>query len=90
VVPHFMLATTELHRLLPCVCMPMTGMEKIPLKKSLLILIGGRRADMLVIHLNSSAPAAVVLRKFGFTVDNVCARAKALLAGMIDAMPKKA
>jgi transketolase len=27
----------------------------------------------------ASAPAAVVLREYGFTVDNVCARAKALL-----------
>jgi transketolase len=29
----------------------------------------------------ASAPAAVLLREYGFTVDNVCARAKALLAG---------
>jgi transketolase len=28
----------------------------------------------------ASAPAAVVLREYGFTVDNVCSRAKTLLA----------
>jgi transketolase len=27
------------------------------------------------------APTAVVLREYGFTDDNVCARARALLAG---------
>ena len=27
----------------------------------------------------ASAPSEVLLREFGFTVDNVCARAKALL-----------
>ena len=42
----------------------------------------GARGDMLgVEHIGASAPAAVVLRKYGFTVDNVCARAKVLLAG---------
>jgi len=36
--------------------------------------------DMLgVERFGASAPAAVVLREYGFTVDNVCARAKALL-----------
>ena len=42
----------------------------------------GARGDMLVVErFGASAPAAVVLREYGFTVDNVCARAKALLAG---------
>jgi len=42
----------------------------------------GARGDMLVVQrFGASAPAAVVLREYGFTVDNVCARAKALLAG---------
>ena len=40
----------------------------------------GARGDMLVVNrFGASAPAAVVLREYGFTVDNVCARAKALL-----------
>lgn len=29
----------------------------------------------------ASAPAVVLLREYGFTVDNVCLRATALLAG---------
>jgi transketolase len=42
----------------------------------------GARGDMLgVERFGASAPAAVLLREYGFTVDNVCARAKALLAG---------
>jgi transketolase len=42
----------------------------------------GARGDMLgVERYGASAPAAVVVREYGFTVDNVCARAKALLAG---------
>jgi transketolase len=28
----------------------------------------------------ASAPAAVVLREYGFSIDDVCARARALLA----------
>ena len=32
----------------------------------------------------ASAPAEVLLREYGFTVDNVCARAKALLTDKID------
>ena len=41
----------------------------------------GDRGDMLAIdHFGASAPADVLLREFGFTVDNVVARAKALLA----------
>ena len=41
----------------------------------------GARGDMLgVERFGASAPAAVVLCEYGFTVDNVCARAKALLA----------
>jgi transketolase len=42
----------------------------------------GARGDMLgVERFGASAPAAVLLREYGFTVDNVCARAKALLPG---------
>jgi transketolase len=41
----------------------------------------GAQGDMLgVERFGASAPAAVLLREYGFTVDNVCARAKALLA----------
>ncbi|MDP2026239.1 transketolase [Sulfuriferula sp.] len=41
----------------------------------------GARGDMLgVERFGASAPTAVMLREYGFTVDNVCARAKALLA----------
>ena len=40
----------------------------------------GACGDMLgVEHFGASAPATIVLREYGFTVDNVCARAKALL-----------
>ena len=42
--------------------------------------IGGR-GDMLGVEtFGASAPAAVLLREYGFTVEHVCARAKALLA----------
>jgi transketolase len=42
----------------------------------------GARGEMLgVERFGASAPAAVVLREYGFTVDNVCARARALLPG---------
>jgi len=41
----------------------------------------GARGDMLgVERFGASAPVAVLLREYGFTVDNVCARAMALLA----------
>ncbi|BBP00834.1 transketolase [Sulfuriferula nivalis] len=41
----------------------------------------GAHGDMLSVdRFGASAPAAVVLREYGFTVDNVCARATALLA----------
>jgi transketolase len=41
----------------------------------------GANGDMLGIdHFGASAPAEVLLEEFGFTVPNVCARAKALLA----------
>jgi transketolase len=41
----------------------------------------GARGDMLgVARFGASAPTAVMLREYGFTVDNVCARARALLA----------
>jgi transketolase len=40
----------------------------------------GPHGDMLgVERFGASAPAAVLLREYGFTVDNVCARARALL-----------
>ncbi len=40
----------------------------------------GARGDMLgVERFGASAPAAVLLREYGFTVDNVCARARELL-----------
>ncbi|MDR3446708.1 MULTISPECIES: transketolase [unclassified Dyella] len=40
----------------------------------------GAAGDMLgVEHFGASAPAEVLLREYGFTVDNVCARALALL-----------
>jgi transketolase len=40
----------------------------------------GGQGDMLgVERFGASAPAEVLLREFSFTVDNVCARAKALL-----------
>jgi len=42
----------------------------------------GARGDMLgVERFGASAPAVVVLREYGFSVDNVSARARALLAG---------
>jgi len=41
----------------------------------------GSDGDMLgVDRFGASAPADVLLREYGFTLDNVCARAKALLA----------
>jgi transketolase len=41
----------------------------------------GARGDVLSAErFGASAPAAVMLREYGFTVDNVCARARALLA----------
>ncbi|MCU1741992.1 MULTISPECIES: transketolase [unclassified Pseudomonas] len=41
----------------------------------------GSNGDMLgVERFGASAPADVLLREYGFTLDNVCARAKALLA----------
>ena len=41
----------------------------------------GSHGDMLgVERFGASAPAEVLLREYGFTVDNVCARARALLA----------
>lgn len=40
----------------------------------------GAQGDMLTVErFGASAPAAVILREYGFTVDNVCARANALL-----------
>jgi transketolase len=41
----------------------------------------GARGDMLCVdRFGASAPADVLLREYGFTVENVCARARALLA----------
>ncbi len=41
----------------------------------------GTQGDMLgVERFGASAPAAVMLREYGFTIDNVCKRAEALLA----------
>ena len=42
--------------------------------------VGERGAVLGIDHFGASAPADVLLREFGFTVDNVVARAKALLA----------
>jgi transketolase len=42
--------------------------------------IGGRGEMLGVERFGASAPAEVLLREFGFTVDNVCARAEALLS----------
>ncbi len=40
----------------------------------------GAQGDMLSVErFGASAPSKILLREFGFTVDNVCARAKALL-----------
>ena len=41
--------------------------------------VGQRGAVLGIDHFGASAPADVLLREFGFTVDNVVARAKALL-----------
>jgi transketolase len=41
----------------------------------------GAHGEMLgVARFGASAPTAVMLREYGFSVDNVCARATALLA----------
>ncbi|MHB1953006.1 MAG: transketolase [Sulfobacillus sp.] len=41
-----------------------------------------RRGDVLAVdHFGASAPGELVMREYGFTVDKVCVRAKALLAG---------
>jgi transketolase len=41
----------------------------------------GARGDMLgVERFGASAPSETLLREYGFTVENVCTRAKALLA----------
>ena len=42
--------------------------------------IGGRGDMISVERFGASAPTDVLLREYGFTVDNVCARAKALLS----------
>jgi transketolase len=42
----------------------------------------GSRGDVLAVdRFGASAPGELVMREYGFSVDNVCARAKALLAG---------
>jgi transketolase len=42
--------------------------------------VGARGKILAVERYGASAPATVLLREYGFTVDNVCVRAKALLA----------
>jgi transketolase len=42
---------------------------------------GDRGAVLALDHFGASAPGDVVMREFGFTVDNVCQRALALLSG---------
>ena len=40
----------------------------------------GSRGDVLAVdRFGASAPGETVMREYGFSVDNVCARAKALL-----------
>ena len=40
----------------------------------------GEKGDVLSLeHFGASAPAEIVMREFGFTVDNVCKKALALL-----------
>ena len=41
--------------------------------------VGDHGSGVGVNRFGASAPAEVLLREYGFTVDNVCARAKALL-----------
>jgi transketolase len=42
----------------------------------------GFHGEMLSVErFGASAPADILLREYGFTVDNVCARAQALLTG---------
>ena len=43
--------------------------------------VGDRGAMLGIDRFGASAPAEVILREYGFTVDNVVARAKALLSG---------
>jgi transketolase len=42
--------------------------------------VGAHGEVLGVERYGASAPAEIVLREYGFTVDNVCARAKAVLA----------
>ena len=48
--------------------------------------VGGQGDMLSVERFGASAPAEVLLREYGFTVDNVCARAKALLRGEVRAL----
>ena len=41
--------------------------------------VGARGAVLGIDRFGASAPAQTLLREYGFTVDNVCARARALL-----------
>jgi len=41
--------------------------------------VGDRGAVISVEKFGASAPAEILLREYGFTVDNVCARARMLL-----------
>jgi len=50
----------------------------------------GDRGDVLgVDRFGASAPTDVVLREYGFTVDNVCAGARAVLTRANDATPAR-
>ncbi|MFH0916838.1 MAG: transketolase, partial [bacterium] len=43
--------------------------------------VGDRGAVMGIDHFGASAPGETVMREFGFTVENVCERALALMTG---------
>jgi len=45
--------------------------------------VGARGAVLSVERFGASAPAETVLREYGFSVDNVCARARSLLAAVV-------
>ena len=50
----------------------------------------GARGDMISVErFGASAPTDVLLREYGFTVDNVCARAKALLNASLGKEPNR-
>ena len=51
--------------------------------------IGAHGGMISVERFGASAPAEVLLREYGFTVDNVCARAKALLSNGLEKEPNR-